>query len=61
LLKLKRWSKEGVWSRILAEAQEQAYAIGKLSRETVAFDGTFIDSKKVASLSGTAEISDARE
>ena len=36
--RLKRWSKEGVWNRILAAAQEQAYAIGKLSLETVAVD-----------------------
>jgi transposase len=58
--RLKRWSKEGVWSRILAAAQKQAYAVGKLSLETVAVDSTLIDSKKVASQSGTTDISDAR-
>jgi len=59
--RLKRWSKEGVWNRTLAAAQEQAYAIGKLSLETVAVDSTLIDSKKVGSQSGTTDISDARE
>ena len=59
--RLERWSKEGVWSRILAAAQEQAYAIGKLSLETVAVDSTLIDSKKVANPRGTTDISDAKE
>jgi hypothetical protein len=50
LRRLKWWSKEGVWKKILAAAQEQAYAIGKLSLENLAVDSTLIDSKKVASL-----------
>jgi len=59
--RLKRWSKEGVWNSILAAAPEQAYVVGKLRLETVAVDSTVIDSKKVASLSGTTDISAARE
>ena len=59
--RLDRWSKEEVWNRILAAAQEQAYAIGKLSLETVAVDSTLIDSKKVANPRGTTDISDAKE
>ncbi len=55
------WSEEGIWNKILVAAQEQAYVIGKLSLETVAVDSTFIDSKKVANLSDTTDISDARE
>jgi len=58
--RLKRWSKEGVWSRILVAAQKQAYAVGKLSLETVAVDSTLIDSKKVANQSDITDISDAR-
>lgn len=53
--------KEDVWNKILAAAQERAYAVGKLRLETVAVDSTLIDSKKVANLSGTTDISDARE
>jgi transposase len=59
--RLKRWSREGVWNRILAIAQEHAYAIGKLNLEIVAVDSTLIDSKKVASQQGTTAISDAKE
>lgn len=59
--RLKLWSKEDVWNNILAAAQEQAYAVSKLRLETVAVDGTLIDSKKVASPSGTTDTSYARE
>lgn len=59
--RLKWWSKEGVWNGILAAAQEQAHALGKLSLETLAVDSTLIDSKKAASPQGTMDISDARE
>ncbi len=55
-----RWSKESIWNKILVASQEQAYATGKLSLETVAVDSTLIDSKKVANPSGTTDISDAR-
>jgi len=57
----KRWSEEGIWAKILAASQEQAYATGKLSLETVAVDSTLIDSKKAVNLSDTTDINDARE
>jgi transposase len=57
----KRWSEEGVWSRILFAAQEQAYANGKLSLETIAVDSTLIDSKKVANLQSTMDTRNAKE
>jgi transposase len=59
--RLKRWLKEGIWNRILASAQEKAYATGKLSLETIAVDSSLIDSKKVASPQGTTGINTARE
>jgi len=59
--RLKRWSKEGIWNRILASAQKKAHAIGKLSLETIAVDSTLIDSKKVASPQGTTGMSTGRE
>jgi transposase len=34
--RLKRWSKEDVWNRILAAAQERAYKVGQLNLEIVA-------------------------
>jgi transposase len=59
--RLKRWSIEGVWNRIFALAQKKAYSMGRLNLETVAVDSTLIDSKKVASLQDTMDISVARE
>jgi hypothetical protein len=46
--RLKWWSKEGVWDRLLTASQEHAYTVGKLNLETIAIDSTLIDSKKVA-------------
>lgn len=46
--------------KIIVAVREQAYAIGKLSLETVAVDSTLIDSKKVVNLFGTTDIRDAR-
>lgn len=57
----KRWSEEGIWHKILVAVREQAYAIGKLSLETLAVDSTLIDSKKVVNLFGTTDIRDAKE
>jgi transposase len=58
--RLKWWSREGVWSKILAAAQQHAYAIGK-DLEIIAVDSTLIDSKKVANLQSTTATSDAKE
>jgi transposase len=59
--RLKWWSREGVWNKILSAAQERAYAIGKLNLEIVAVDSTLIDSKKVANPQSITAISDAKE
>ncbi len=59
--RLKWWSREGIWSKILAAAQQHAYAIGKLDLEIIAVDSTLIDSKKVANLQSTTAISGAKE
>jgi transposase len=59
-LRLKWWSKEGVWNKILAAAQENAYAIGKLSLDVVAVDSTLIDSKKAASQRDTTDTNGAK-
>lgn len=54
------WSESGVWKRILATAQEHAYAIGILNLEVVAVDSTLIDSKKVASSPSITVTRDAK-
>ena len=59
--RLDRWSRDGVWMRILTAAQEQACSLGKLNIETVAVDSSFIDSKKVANPQDITDIRDARE
>jgi len=58
--RLKRWSREGVWNKILVAAQERAYAIGKFDLEIVAVDSTLIDSKKVGIQQSTTVISDEK-
>jgi transposase len=45
--RLKRWSEEGIWFKILCAICDTAYSTGKLSINTVAVDSTLIDSKKV--------------
>ena len=45
--RLRRWSEEGVWDRILATIQVSAYSVKKLSLNTVSVDSSLIDSKKV--------------
>jgi hypothetical protein len=45
--RLRRWSEEGVWFKILCAICDTAYAAGKLYVDTVAVDSTLIDSKSV--------------
>ncbi len=59
--RLKWWSREGIWNKILVAAQEHAYSIGKLDLEIIAVDSTLIDSKKAANLQDTTATRDARE
>lgn len=59
--RLNRWSREGVWSRILAAAQEKAYSLGKLNLEIVSVDSTLIDSKKVETSQNTMVTRDGKE
>ncbi len=44
--RLRRWSEEGVWFKILCAICDTAYASGRLSFNTIAVDSTLIDSKK---------------
>lgn len=58
--RLKRWSEDGVWDRILSALQECAYLKGKLSLTVVSVDSTLVDSKKVASLQNSTAIREER-
>ena len=44
--RLRRWSEEGVWSKIFCAICDTAYTVGNLSFNTVAVDSILIDSKK---------------
>jgi transposase len=44
--RLKRWSEEGIWFKILCGICDTAYSTGNLSIDTVSVDSTLIDSKK---------------
>ena len=45
--RLRHWSEEGVWDRILSALREYVYEQGKLSLDIVSVDSTLVDSKKV--------------
>jgi transposase len=51
--RLRRWSEEGVWFRVLCAICDTAYSAGKLSIDTVAVDSTLVDSKKVENSQAT--------
>ncbi len=51
--RLRRWSEEGVWFKILCAICDTAYNAGRLSVDTVAVDSTLIDSKKMVNFQDT--------
>jgi transposase len=51
--RLKRWSDEGIWFKILCAICDTAYSTGNLSIDTVSVDSTLIDSKKVENFQAT--------
>ncbi|WP_048051089.1 transposase [Methanosarcina soligelidi] len=44
--RLKRWSEEGVWDKILNSLIDDSYQNGHFSLEIVAIDSSFIEAKK---------------
>ena len=44
--RLKRWSEEGVWDKILNSLIDDSYQKGQLSLEIVAIDSSFVEAKK---------------
>jgi len=44
--RLKEWSVEGVWSKVLEALVSKGYSLGKLSLERVALDSTTIQARK---------------
>jgi transposase len=44
--RLKRWSEEGIWNKIMESLRDSAYQKGKFSLETVCVDSSFIETKK---------------
>jgi transposase len=58
--RLRRWSDQGVWSKILCAICDTAYASGMLSVNTIAVDSTLIDSKKAESTRVTTAIKEGK-
>ena len=58
--RLKRWSEEGIWFKILCAICDTAYSNGNLSIDTVSVDSTLIDSKKVGITQNTTVIRDEK-
>ncbi|MGB3907346.1 MAG: transposase [Methanomethylovorans sp.] len=44
--RLKRWSEEGIWNKIMESLRNSAYQKGKFSFDTVCIDSSFIETKK---------------
>src|SRR5512136_605742 len=59
--RLRRWSEEGVWFRVLCAICDTAYSVGKLSIDTVAVDSTSVDSIKVANSQATMVTREGKE
>ena len=59
--RLKRWSEEGIWFKILSAICDTAYINGNLSIDTVSVDSTLIDSKKAAITQNTTVIREGKE
>jgi len=49
--RLKKWSEEGVWERILSNIRDMAYRLGILALDVVSIDSSFVESKKGAKMS----------
>ena len=58
--RLKRWSEEGVWFKVLCAICDTAYSTGNLSIDTVSVDSTLIDSKKVENFQATTVTRDEK-
>jgi transposase len=44
--RLKRWEKEGVWSRVVKALASKGYSMGRLSLDRVSADGTTVEARK---------------
>ncbi len=44
--RLKRWSEEGIWAKILESLRDSAYQDDKFSMDIVCVDSTFVETKK---------------
>jgi transposase len=44
--RLKRWRREGVWSRILMALASRGYSMGRLSLDRVSVDSAAVEAKK---------------
>jgi len=54
--RLKIWSREGVWAKVLEALASRAYAEGKLSLDIVAVDSTTIKARKGGSSWATMDV-----
>jgi transposase len=48
--RLKRWSEEGVWAKILIHIRNQAYKNGVINLDSISVDSSFIETKKGESI-----------
>jgi transposase len=53
--RLKRWTEEGIWGRILAAVRDRAYRSGDLNLDVIAIDSSFVEAKRGAKMSNTMD------
>jgi transposase len=59
--RLKRWSEEGIWAKILESLRDSAYQDDKFSMYIVCVDSTFVETKKGEKIPHITVISEGKE
>lgn len=59
--RLKRWSEEGVWDKILNSLIDDSYQKEQLSLEIVAIDSSFVEAKKGEKVSSITDLKREKE
>ncbi len=49
--RLKRWTEEGIWEKILSSVQDRAYRSGDLDLDVVAIDSSLVEAKRGVKMS----------
>jgi hypothetical protein len=59
--RLKWWSEEGIWNKIMESLRDSAYQKGKFSMDVVCVDSSFIETKKGEKIPHTTDTKEGKE